>query len=319
MSVGWHRYLPAMRYSGHEWFPCRYAWLPKAVRALADDPGALRDTEGAVERLGIGKNMVRALVFWATAMGVIESTDEGHTVTPFGEAIFGADGLDPFLEDIRTLWLLHWRVATSDDPLFAWDFLLNRWHRPEIVRSVVLPEFIREANSGARQYSETTLKQHFDVFMQVYTPVTRTRAGAGEDHLDSPLVELGLIETVGERMVGSKREPVYAFRREPRPEIPPALFAFCLADFWQTRAPSDRTLSFRDVAIAPGSPGQILKLPEADVRDRLDSIAADTNGVFGYQESAALAQATRPASTDVTDPSLALDLLQRIYEPELVA
>ncbi|MAQ94902.1 MAG: hypothetical protein CMM84_15400 [Rhodothermaceae bacterium] len=48
-----------MRYSGHEWFPCRYAWLPKAVRALADDPGALRDTEGAVERLGIGKNMVR--------------------------------------------------------------------------------------------------------------------------------------------------------------------------------------------------------------------------------------------------------------------
>ena len=31
----------------------------RAVRALADDPGALRDTEGAVERLGIGKNMVR--------------------------------------------------------------------------------------------------------------------------------------------------------------------------------------------------------------------------------------------------------------------
>ena len=165
-----------MRYSGHEWFPCRYAWLPKAVHALAEDTGALRDETGAVERLGIGKNMVRALVFWATAMGVIESTDEGHAVTPFGEAVFGENGLDPFLEDIRTLWLLHWRVATAEDPLFAWDFLLNRWHRPEIVRSVVLPEFVREANSGARQYSETTLRQHFDVFMQVYTPVSRTRA-----------------------------------------------------------------------------------------------------------------------------------------------
>ncbi len=308
-----------MRYSGHEWFPCRYAWLPKAVRALAGDPAALRDTEGAVEQLGIGKNMVRALVFWATAMGVIESTDDGHAVTPFGAAVFAPGGLDPFLEDIRTLWLLHWRVSTADDPLFAWDFLLNRWHRPEIVRSVVLPEFVRQANSGSRTYSETTLRQHFDVFMQVYTPVARTRAGAGEDHLDSPLVQLGLIETVGERTVGARREPVYVFRREARPEIPPALFAFCLADHWRTRAPSDRTLSFRDVAVAPGSPGQVLKLPEADVRDRLETIAAHTDGMFGYRESAALAEATRPASTDVSHPDLALDLLRRVYEPELVA
>ena len=308
-----------MRYSGHEWFPCRYAWLPKAVRALDGDPGALRDETGAVEQLGIGKNMVRALVFWATAMGVIESTDEGHAVTPLGAAVFGGGGLDPFLEDIRTLWLLHWRVATAEDPLFAWDFLLNRWHRPEIVRSVVLPEFVREANSGARTYSETTLRQHFDVFMLVYTPTTRTRAGAGEDHLDSPLVELGLIETVGERTVAGKREPVYAFRREPRPEIPAALFAVCLADYWAQHRAEERTLTFRDVATAPGSPGQILKLPEADVRDRLERIADDTDGLFGYQESAALAQVTRPASTDVSDPALALDLLTRVYEPALVA
>ena len=80
-----------MRYSGHEWFPCRYAWLPKAVRALADDPGALRDTEGAVERLGIGKNMVRALVFWATAMGVIESSGGGHAVTQLYQSAHAVD------------------------------------------------------------------------------------------------------------------------------------------------------------------------------------------------------------------------------------
>ena len=157
------------------------------------------------------------------------------------------------------------------------------------------------------------------MFLQVYMPVSRTRAGAGEDHLDSPLVELGLIETVGERTVGAKREPVYAFRREARPEIPPALFSFCLADYWARHRPEERTLTFRDVATAPGSPGQILKLPEADVRDRLEAIADDTDGLFGYQESAALAQATRPASTDVSDPALALALLHRVYEPALVA
>lgn len=307
-----------MRYSGHEWFPCRYAWLPKAYRALQDDPLGLTDEEGAVERLGIGKNMVRALKFWATAMNVIEPLrDGGHAVTPFGEAILRDGGLDPYLEDIRTLWLLHWRVATADDPLFAWDFLLNRWHRPEIVRSVVLPEFIREANSGARTYSEVTLRQHFDVFLQVYLPVGQTRAGAGEDHLDSPLVELDLIEKVGERTVGKKREPVYAFRREAKPEITPALFAYCLADYWRTHRPAERTLTFRDVASAPGSPGQLLKLPEADLRARLETIGVDSDGLFAYQESAALAQVTRPDSTDVTASALFDTLLHRIYEPVL--
>ena len=304
-----------MRYSGHEWFPCRYAWLPKACRALREDALALTDEEGAVERLGIGKNMVRALKFWATAMDVIEPASEGYAITPFGDALFRDGGLDPYLEDVRTLWLLHWNVATAEDPLFAWDFLLNRWHRPEIVRSVVLPEFVREANSGPRTYSETTLKQHFDVFLQVYVPVERTRAGAGEDHLDSPLVELGLIETVGERTVGTQREPVYAFRREPKPEISPALFAFCLADYWRAHRPSERTLTFRDVATAPGSPGQVLKLPEADLRDRLESIGVDSGGRFGYQESAALAQVTRPDATDLADPALFDALLHGIYEP----
>ncbi len=308
-----------MRYSGHEWFPCRYAWLPKAVRALHADPLALTDEEAAVERLGIGKNMVRALKFWATAMDVIApAADGGYAVTPFGEALFGDGGLDPYLEDIRTLWLLHWHVATADDPLFAWDFLLNRWHRPEIVRSVVLPAFIREANSGARTYSETTLKQHFDVFMQVYVPVERTRAGAGEDHLDSPLTELALIEKVGERTEGRKREPVYAFRREAKPEITPALFVYCLADYWRTHGAHERSLTFRHVAIEPGSPGQLLKLPEADLRDRLESIGADSGGLFAYQESAALAQVTRSEGTDVTASALFENLLHRIYEPALV-
>lgn len=308
-----------MRYSGHEWFPCRYAWLPKAYRLLSDDPTGLDDETRAVETLGIGKNMVRALKFWATTMRVIERPEdsEGYTITRFGEALFGNGGFDPFLEDIRTLWLLHWHIATADDPLFAWDFLLNRWHRPEIVRSVVLPEFIREANSGARTYSETTLKQHFDVFLMVYVQVGKSRAGAGEDHLDSPLVEVGLIEKVGERTTGTKREPVYAFRREAKPEITPALFAYALADTWRTRFPHERSLTFRNVATDPGSPGQLFKLPEADLRERLESIDADSEGLFAYRESASLAQVTRPASVDLSDASLLDTLLARIYEPAL--
>lgn len=48
------------RYSGHETFPCRYIWLPKAVRGLTANRQLISDEDAAMVALGAGKNMVRA-------------------------------------------------------------------------------------------------------------------------------------------------------------------------------------------------------------------------------------------------------------------
>jgi len=48
------------RVSGHESFPCRYSWLPKAVRGLAENPMIFSDEDAAMVTLGVGKNMVRS-------------------------------------------------------------------------------------------------------------------------------------------------------------------------------------------------------------------------------------------------------------------
>ena len=50
-----------LRFSGHETFAFRYAWLPKAFRALKRNAGAFADEDGAMVELGLGKNMVRSL------------------------------------------------------------------------------------------------------------------------------------------------------------------------------------------------------------------------------------------------------------------
>src|SRR5262249_11034711 len=131
------------RFSGHETFPCRYAWLPKAYAYVHQEPAAFADEEAAMIRLGVGKNMVRAIRFWMRPSGVFRPRDAGgYEPTPFGHAVFGKRGFDPFLEDARTLWLIHWRLsAPAEDRLFAWDFLLNRWQSPEISRGEVLRAF----------------------------------------------------------------------------------------------------------------------------------------------------------------------------------
>src|SRR5258708_22841522 len=118
--------MPTFRFSGHETFPCRYAWLPKAYRAIEGDPQLFGNDEDAMVRLGVGKNMVRAIRFWAQATGIATAKEQGLSEnSPFGKALFKRNGLDPYLEDRRTLWLLHWQISTKvHEPLFAWNWLL---------------------------------------------------------------------------------------------------------------------------------------------------------------------------------------------------
>jgi hypothetical protein len=105
-----------LRFSGHESFACRYAWLPKAYRAISEDPVAFADDERAMVQMGVGKNMVRSIRFWIEAMGVATGgRGKSFEVSALGHAILGENGFDPYLEDLRTLWLLHWNLSSRKE------------------------------------------------------------------------------------------------------------------------------------------------------------------------------------------------------------
>jgi len=301
----------ALRFSGHESFACRYAWLPKAYRGLKGDPAIFTDEPRAMVEMGLGKNMVRSLRFWAEVMGLATpSRTRGLELTDFAHEIFGTDGLDPFLEDQRTLWLLHWKLAARNEgALFAWRFLFSQWPYPEFTRSEALAAFVRESEKLGFSHSPVTLGQHLDVFLHSYQA---GRAGqvALEDSLDGPLVELDLIQPVGERKGEKGRfETVYAFRREAKPEISPTLFDYCVQDFWQCFHPNEASLTLREVALAPCSPGQVFKLPEDDIRGRLEAMSGKRSRPFSYQPSAVQGMLFR------TDTPVALNA---VYEQDLI-
>jgi len=308
--------MPNYRFSGHETFPCRYTWLPKAFAAIHRTPDIFSNEEAAIVEMGVGKNMVRAIRFWAQMTGVAEPANGGYEITSLGELLLGPGGLDRFLEDRRTLWLFHWMLLSRvEDPLFAWDYLINRWVHPQINRTDVLRVFEQEAKRIDRKLSRVTLEQHFDVFLHTYTPTRGRKGDIQEDNLDCPLVELELIERIGERRVGDgvgRHEPVYAFRREAKPDITPELFIFCLLDYWNKRKPNEATLAFRDVSVAHGSIGQVFKLPEMDIRERLERLHDDSNGLFTYQESASIQRVICPNRQEISG----LDLLTTVYQSD---
>ena len=268
--------------------------LPKACAGLDDNPQLFVDEDAAMVELGLGKNMVRSLRFWVEATGLAIASDRGRTLklTDFATAIFGENGFDPFLEDERTLWLLHWRLASKNvRPLFAWDMLVNRWPRPEFTRSEALRAFTSQSEALGYEHSQVTLAQHLDVFLHTYLP---GRNGPSEESLDGPLVELELLQPIGERQAETGRwETLYGFRREAKPEISANLFDYCLMDYAGRLGEADQTLTFRDIAVMPGSPGQVFKLPETDVRSRLEDSRDDEQRGYSWQGSAVQGQLTK--------------------------
>ncbi len=282
------------RFTGHETFPCRYPWLPKAVNILENRPDLFKDIDEAIVTLGVGKQMARAIKFWVEAAKLVKKQKNGDLkVISLGEDLLGKEGFDPYLEDIQTLWLIHWNFSTHpENPIFAWDYLMNRWQEPEISPSRAVDAFKKEADSLDRQLSIVTLKQHFNIFLHTYVRTRGKKGNILEDNLDSPLTELDLIHQIGETFSDNngKLEPVYVFNRDPKPEISQQLFFYCLNDFWETYHSGEKSLQFREVTSGYGSPGQIFKLPEHEIRDRLEDIEDFTDGAMRFRESVNLRQ-----------------------------
>jgi len=300
------------RYSGHETFVCRYAWLPKVVRELSRPSGEtlFKDENSAMVRIGVGKNMVRSAKFWAESAQIIEDAPGGHIVTPFGERLLGREGHDPYLEKLETLWLLHWKIATHPfRPIFHWTQMLSHWHRAEFGEAEASRFLEGGLPPDQAKRSKRTLSDGLKVFINSYVPSRGKKGEIAEDNLDCPLTELGLIQIVGERLTKeNQRETIYAFDKEPKLAITSALLAYCVDEFWRNSPHSDaESLGFRPITSGENSPGQVFKLPEASIRALLDPFSTVTKGAMSFEESQSMQQVWRKRQVDP------MDLLDAIY------
>ena len=283
----------AFRFSGHQTFPLRIAWLPKAIREINAGSDPLTNIDEGIVSLGLGKNMVEALRCWIEAFQIALKEEAGWVLTPVGELVFASErGLDPFLEDHSSNWLLHWLISTNTRaPFFAWECLFNRWPTVEFSSSAVVEAFRKEAEQNQRAASLVTLKQHWEVFLHSYRPPRGTR---GEDHLDCALSVLGLIQEAGERQnTSGKWEKLYVFDTGPKAAIPQQLFAFFVHDWWNRVFPSEQTVALRELVSGSHSPGRILRMAESEILQRVSDLAQREPDVFQTTESANLRQLQR--------------------------
>lgn len=286
------------QFSGHETFPLRQLWLRKAYDAVTEfegpAPRATFSDDEAIVRFGVGKNMVAAIRFWASACKMIDEVDGGYAPTRFAQLLFDPQaGLDPYCEKPATTWLMHWFLASTPDKTTTWYYLFNHVAQQVFDREAVVNALSGMIGEHGLRISIATLKRDVECCIRSYVP---RLGGDSPEEMSEPLLgELGLIQ---QNFKGS-----FEFRRGAKRSLPNGIFAFALLDYWQRLEHVGSVMAFDRVAHDYGSPGRVFKLDETAVADRLIALDELTHGQIQWTEQSGIRQVTRTGAAleDITD------------------
>lgn len=215
-------------FSGHESFACKNLWLKKGYDFIENkydfnDPGA-------VVKLGVGKNMVSSIRYWMRAFGLTKN----DVPTEIASYLFSNDfGVDPFIEDLGTLWLLHFLLVNSQEAtLYNLVFTKLQRERKVFDKQTAANFVYRTMLENGKQglYNDNTVKKDINVLLQTYLLPEKSKAF---EEYSSLLIDLNLIRNPQ----GSKE---YIFNIEGKREIPWQIFFFAII----TCKGNDNTVSY---------------------------------------------------------------------------
>ena len=298
-----------LQINGHETFPLRQIWLSKLARYINDcscsHTEPILSSKKAIVNLGVGKNMVSSIRFWAAACGMLDGSS--LKLSSLGELIFGGrdyKGLDPSSANISTQWLVHWRLAATPEPFIPMFYLFNLVSAPSLDRECFLTGLVDFCRSVENKTSAATIKRAVDVCMRSYAP-RMSHKGSMEDFIEPLLGELDLIDA-------QSREN-FSFHRGAHPTLNNALFAFALMEYWERLPYQASSLDFSRIAFDFGSPGKVFKLDTDSLTSRLSRLAELTNESLIWTEQAGLKQVVKRGEAQEDPEGFKIKLLKRAY------
>ena len=283
-------------FSGHETFAFRYGWLKKGVDAVKSDP-TIFSRKDSIVYLGVGKNMVRSIRHWCLASRLVTNQNGQSkrsrilSVTEIGNKLLSDDGWDPYLEDVASLWLLHWLLITNPEKAAAWHITFTHFIQPDFTKHELFSFFKTFTERNDIKVSQNSLSRDADCLIHTYVPSRNSKGALVEDSLDCPFVELGLIQPMYD-------VDTFRFNIGPKPSLPVLVFGFAFNEFFDSVAGNRQTINIHDCLYGMGSPGQVFKLNENSLIEYIEAIQILTSGDIQIDETAGLKQVYRRKSLE---------------------
>lgn len=165
------------------------------------EPGVFQGAAGnPMDILGIGANMVKALRYWLISTGLTSEPRAGRrnqNLTDMGHIIYEND---PYMEEVGSIWLVHYMLASNEDEATAWYLFFNEFSKSEFdvddFHNCVV-KYIRMIE-GADIPSDRAIEDDFNCIINTYVPRIKLNPTKvhPENNIDCPLGELGLVDVV---------------------------------------------------------------------------------------------------------------------------
>lgn len=219
------------RFSGHETFHCKSFWLKKGYD-FSRSNYSFRDLD-AVVQLGVGKNMVSSISHWMSAFNIV---DDKGSFSQLGSAILDNQGFDPFIEDLGTIWFLHFQLLKKEYaslyPLFFKDFRRTRISGE--FNAEQLADFtINLLKRNGLNISPNTINNDINVLLKNYVRPVKSTVKSLEDDANILLSELNLVFVTDER---ASKSADYIFNYSDQPSLPPLILLAAILEVFKDRS-----------------------------------------------------------------------------------
>lgn len=196
-----------MKIRAHETFNIRKGWIHKGVKNILTYPRLFTNKElNPCDILGIGTNMVKALRYWLSAVGVMEEVQDGNQkiqkISPLGAII---NTYDRYYEEDGTNWIIHYMLAKNKDLATSWFWFFNEFKVNSFDKALFIKELKEYLHTEfAYDASENMLGDDFDCLIKTYC--SKDNNNSPEDLNECPLTDLHLVE-VSDNKVYKKVTP----------------------------------------------------------------------------------------------------------------
>ncbi|MBR0451912.1 MAG: DUF4007 family protein [Oscillospiraceae bacterium] len=256
-----------MKFRAHDTFFIRKGWLSKGMRCVANKPDVFvsRD-ENPMDVLGIGANMVKALRYWLQVVGLTVEPSKGkrsQSFTDLGRIIYAHD---TYIEELGTLCLLQYCLASQKDDATAWYFFFNEFSMSEFSREdfvSALQKYIRMRDDET-EYAIRSLNDDFQCIINTYLPRYKSNSTkvAPENNIDCPFGELGLVDVL------NKRKKTYKKSTPTSDMLNPYVILAVIVD----NADGRKEVSLNELLNAPCNIGKVYNLDSITMLDVLYQI-----------------------------------------------
>jgi hypothetical protein len=257
-----------LQFSGHDSFICKHFWLKKGYDFIHSGKRTFND-ELAVVDLGVGKNMVTAISYWLKAYGI---TDNSNQLTELGHYLFNdQNGRDPYLEDLGSIWLLHYTLIKADKASI-YNLFFNEFRKDKFsfTREQLSNFLLRKLDANdQKNVNSNTINSDISVFIRNYLRHEyRNRKTDIEDEFSNLLIDLQFMKSYQSENAEKKIVEWYQIENDLRIDLPAEIVLFTILD----NEMYGNSISFKELQTGNNSPGNIFALNGDGVLNKIEEI-----------------------------------------------